>query len=340
MKITLTCSCRRTDSEEEAEFDTPETIEAISRGLVESGHEVCILDAAEIPVLDFAAQLRATAPDLIFNTVEGREGRLREAFYPALFEMLGYPFVGSDAHTLAVTLDKWLTKLVVAAHGVRTPRAAMLTPETALTIQDWSQLGVPLPVIVKPNFEGSSKGISDDSVAFDEASLRSAVERTLDRFPAGVLVEEYVAGIDVTVPIVEGVGPREQGGVLTPAAYRFAASTQSRYNLYDYRSKNINYHLVDLCCPAAISEDLHSLLRATTLTAKRALGIRDMGRADFRLREDGRIYFLEVNALPSLAPDVSLFMATALAGLSYAQTLGRIVENAAARWGGLARNAR
>src|SRR6266481_2084582 len=105
MKIAFTHNLKLTEAEEEAEFDTVETVDALAA----SGHEVEKIEVSG-PASHLAARIEAYAPDLIFNTAEGRRGRAREAFYPALFEELGYPYTGSDAYVLTVTLDKWLTK--------------------------------------------------------------------------------------------------------------------------------------------------------------------------------------------------------------------------------------
>src|SRR5262249_56678144 len=117
MKIAFTHNLRLTDSEEEAEFDTVETVDGIATALAAAGREVEKIEVAG-PASHLSARLEACAPDLIFNTAEGRRGRAREAFYPALFEELGFPYTGSDAYVLAVTLDKHLTKLLLAPHGV------------------------------------------------------------------------------------------------------------------------------------------------------------------------------------------------------------------------------
>ncbi len=113
MKLALTHNLRLTDSEEEAEFDSVETVDAIAQALAAAGHEVERIEVSG-PASHLAARLEAFGPDLIFNTAEGRRGRTREAFYPAFFEELGFPYTGSDAYVLTVTLDKWLTKLVLA----------------------------------------------------------------------------------------------------------------------------------------------------------------------------------------------------------------------------------
>src|SRR5499425_2829186 len=126
MRIAFTHNLRLTDSEEEAEFDTAETVDAIAAALRAGGHEVETIEVTG-PASRLAARIESYGPDLIFNTAEGRRGRAREAFYPALFEELGFAYTGSDAYVLAVTLDKHLTKLVLAQHGVDCPRGRLIT---------------------------------------------------------------------------------------------------------------------------------------------------------------------------------------------------------------------
>ncbi len=120
MRIALTHNLRLSDTEEEAEFDTEETVNALAAAIERLGHR---LERFEVsgPASRIVARLEAYSPDLIFNTAEGRRGRFREAFYPALFDELGFPYTGSDAYALAVTLDKQLTKMILEKHGIRTP---------------------------------------------------------------------------------------------------------------------------------------------------------------------------------------------------------------------------
>src|SRR5881392_1681614 len=131
MKIAFTHNLKLTEAEEEAEFDTVETVDAIASALAAGGHEVEKIEVSG-PASHLAARLEAYAPDLIFNTAEGRRGRTREGFYPALFEELNFPYTGSDAYVLTVTLDKWLTKLILAASGIDAPRGRLVTPRDLL----------------------------------------------------------------------------------------------------------------------------------------------------------------------------------------------------------------
>lgn len=329
MKIAFTHNLRLTDSEDEAEFDSVETVDAIANGLREGGHEVEKIEVTG-PASHLAARIESYAPDLIFNTAEGRRGRTREAFYPALFEELGFPYTGSDAYVMTVTLDKWMTKLILGAQGIDTPRARMVVPDDMQRGRDIGMLGLSFPVIVKPNYEGSSKGIGDEAVARDPRALLELLPRTLRKYPAGVLVEEFIPGTDVTVPFVEGVGDE---GVLTPVDYVVDASARSRFNIYDYRLKSTDANRVSVRCPPDLQRDVVARLRALAKQAIRSLGVRDLCRVDFRLGEDGRIYLLEINALPSLERGSSTFSAAAREGLDYEATLGAVVASAACRQG-------
>jgi D-alanine-D-alanine ligase len=205
MRIALTHNLRLSESEEEAEFDSRETVEALASGLERLGHRVERVEVSG-PASRTVARLEAFGPDLVFNTAEGRRGRFREAFFPALFDELGMPYTGSDAYVLALTLDKQLTKLVLGQHGIPTPRWQYV--EEARFLQTHA---LRYPVIVKPNFEGSSKGITQESVVEDPLALHPAVAAALARYPAGVLVEEYVGGRDVTVPYLEAAVPERRG---------------------------------------------------------------------------------------------------------------------------------
>ncbi len=323
MKIALTHNLRLTESEEEAEFDSIETIADIEKALRNAGHAVERVEVSG-PASHLLSRLEASDPDVVFNTAEGRHGKAREALYPALFEDLNIPFTGSDAYVLTVTLDKWLTKNVLAAHGIDSPRGRLITS------LDFDGIGLSYPVIVKPNFEGSSRGIGDEAVARDPKSLQTLLKQSLATFPLGVIVEEFIPGNDLTVPFIEGIGDE---GVLTPVEYAIDPSVRNKYNIYDYKLKNVDASKVQVRCPPDLPRDVQARVKSMAKTIYKALGVRDMGRIDFRLGDDGRIYLLEVNSLPSLERGAGLFAAAALEGFSYEQTIVQILTSAAQRAG-------
>lgn len=327
MRIALTHNLKLNDSEEEAEFDTEETVNALASAIERLGHRVERMEVSG-PASRTVARLEAFSPDLIFNTAEGRRGRFREAFFPALFEELGFPYTGSDAYALAVTLDKQLTKLILREAGVRTPGWQFIEKLSDLRPDD-----LHFPVIVKPNFEGSSKGISQDSIAESVDALKARVQAALARYPAGVLVEEYIVGRDLAVPFLESVD-NEFDGVLAPVEYVFTSQVSKgrKYTIYDYELKTTADEAVSVRAPAAISEEMSDKLRRTSKAIFQKLDCKDLGRIDFRLSDAGVPYFLEINALPSLQVGAGIYASAALDGLHFDGVLDAVIQSAARRY--------
>jgi D-alanine-D-alanine ligase len=327
MRIALTHNLRLSDSEEEAEFDTRETVDALAGAIERLGHRVERLEVSG-PASRTVTRLEAFGPDLIFNTAEGRRGRFREAFFPALFDELGMPYTGSDAYALAVTLDKQLTKLILAQHGVATPRWQYIERPEQLQVN-----ALRYPVIVKPNFEGSSKGITQQSVIEDPLRLHEAVSAALARYPAGLLVEEFIAGRDVTVPFLERAAA-DRGGVLQPVEYLIDAAIagERRHAIYDYELKTKLDKAVSVRAPAKLARAQKERIHEQAATVFRALGIRDLGRIDFRVADDGHVHFLEINALPSLEPGAGIYVSAALEGLHADAVLAAVIASAVERW--------
>lgn len=326
MRIALTYNLRLSDSEEEAEFDTEETVNALASAIERLGHR---LERFEVsgPASRIVSRLEAYNPDLIFNTAEGKRGRFREAFYPALFAELGFPYTGSDAYALAITLDKQLCKLILKEQGIRTPGWQYVDHPS-----QFQPANLRFPVIIKPNYEGSSKGITQSSVAETVQDARAKVADALSKYPAGVLIEEYVSGTDLTVPFLEAV-KTDYGGVLCPVEYVFDPSqtAQRRYQIYDYDLKTKLEKAVTVRAPARVPEEVSEEVRSTAQRIIAALDCRDLGRIDFRLSDAGVPYFLEINALPSLEPGAGIYVAAELEGLHFDKVIDSVIESAAKR---------
>ncbi|MCA9557460.1 MAG: D-alanine--D-alanine ligase [Myxococcales bacterium] len=327
MRIAFTHNRQVSDDEAEAEFDTPETIAALADAMRRLGHEVHEVDVGA-PVAEIVVRLERLRPDLVFNTAEGRTGPCREAFFPQLFEELGLVYTGPDAHACTLTLDKHLSKLLVRQVGVPTPMWVKVQ-----TAADLDRVPLPTPVIAKPIFEGSSKGIGEHSVYEDLDRLRKALPRLLAAHPDGLMVEQYIVGRDVVVPFLAGAAP-EREGVLAPAAYRFDPEIVGarKYVVYDYALKHELSNAVHVEMPAVLPPGVTERLQAHAATVNRVLGLRDMGRLDFRVDPQGDVWFIEANALPSLEPGASIYEAAALEGLDTVEAvLDRIIRSADAR---------
>ena len=323
VRIAFTHNLKTTDDESQAEFDTPETVREISELLRSLGHDVHPVDVSG-PASRLVARLETLRPDLVFNTAEGTHGRYREAFYPALFEQLQLPFTGSGPYVCGITLDKQATKLFLRNAGVPTPGWAFFDADRPVALPP-----LRYPVIVKPNFEGSSKGVTADSICHDEAGLKRVVSEMLKTYASGVLVEEFIIGRDVTVPYLETVG------VLTPAAYRLDVDdVEEGFAIYDYALKNHHPERVHVDVPADLPPDVMDRLRSLTATVMRELDIRDLGRADFRVTDAGEVFFIEVNALPSLEPGASIYESAQQNGIEHeADVLNEVLKSAISRQG-------
>jgi len=326
MKIAFCHNLQVTESEEEAEFDPPDTIAVMAESLRRLGHELELVEVSG-PASRVVARLEAANPDLVFNIAEGRRGRSREAFYPGLFEQLGYPYTGSDSYVCSLTLDKHLTKMIISGLGVLTPPWVFIEKINGSTIPDFKY-----PVLVKPNFEGASKGITLDSIIETPVDLMPKVEQLLERYPEGVLVEEYIEGRDIIVPFLEYA--QATNGVLASYEYSFNQKIigYRKYQIYDYSLRHLAPEAVAVKVPAAIGGDAADQVRVTSEKIIKALGIHDLGSLDYRLTPDNRLFFLEGNVLPRLRATSGLFLAAQLAGFSGVDAvLDMVIRSAAKR---------
>ena len=300
------------------ELDDEETIDGIASALCSLGHTVeRVGRGAELA----RRQASGQRWDLVFNIAEGLHGRSREAQVPALCELFAQPYTFSDPLTCALTLDKPLAKRLVRDHGLPTaPFAVIEKPEDA------EQVDLALPLFVKPAAEGSSKGVTDRSRVASQDELREACADLLRRFGQPVLVERYLPGREVTVGIVGNGGEARVVGVMEMVFKDGSDGDYTELNKAEYLSR-VEYSLLD-------GEPLGLRAREVALAAYRALSCRDAGRVDLRCDESGEPCFLEINPLPGLhAVRSDLPILSRLAGISYPELLGRIVEASARRQG-------
>lgn len=304
------------------EFDSPATIEAIATVLRGLGHDVAKLgDGREL-----LEQLLAHPPDFIFNSAEGEGiGRSREARVPGVLEMLGIPYTGSDPLTLAVSLEKDCAKRLAATHEVAVPKGFLVKQPRDLR-EITSRRDLPFPLIVKPAWEGSSKGIRENCLVENSPEeLQHVIESLWRHYRQPLLVEEYIQGDELTVGVIGNDPPRVIGVMrVVPrhATERFVYSLEVKRDF----ERQVRYE-----CPAPLPLGESAVVEKAALTIYQALGCRDVARVDFRLRA-GIPYFLEVNPLPGLNPQSSdLVIMARLRGWSYSQLIARILEAAIER---------
>ncbi|GAB4141582.1 MAG: D-alanine--D-alanine ligase [Patescibacteria group bacterium] len=309
----------------QAEFDTPETINFIKQTLTNLGHSVILIDAIS-EIEEIISALKEIKPDIIFNTAEGTIGKSREGFFPLIFEQLGIPFIGSDSYTCTVTLDKNLTKIIVEKFGIKTPKYLFVR-----SLDDLENFNIQFPVILKPNFEGSSKGITSDSIIENFEGLVKKTQENLKTFPDGILIEEYIHGKDLTVPFIQSISPKTKG-ILMPCEYDFPTINE-RYKIYDYNLKNITSDNVSLKVATETNEKVLQKIFEYGQKIVSVLNIKDFGRMDFRLSDSGELYFIEINALPCLQNGASMYVSANFAGIEKEEDVIKIIlENAMSRY--------
>ncbi|XXY46299.1 ATP-grasp domain-containing protein [Sorangium sp. So ce269] len=294
----------------EAEFDSPRTIQAIANAIESYGHTVVPLEATP----DLPRALTAAGVDVVFNIAEGLRGRGREAQVPALCELLGIPYSGSDATTLSLALDKGLTKQILRAAGIETAEWQVVTTGRE-KLKPFRY-----PVIVKPNAEGTSKGITSASVVKDEAAARAAAKQLVDRYHQPALIEEYITGREFTVGLLGERRPK----VLPPMEVVFV--DPPTYPVYGYEEKQTDTPRVRFECPAQLTPSELRRVEKVVRDTFAALACRDVARVDLRMTKDGRVYVIEINPLPGLTPDFSdLCVIAKVAGMDYRSLIGEIM---------------
>lgn len=305
--------------EETAEFDRPDTIEAIETALRQLDYRVDRIGRAQQLVRRLAAGSRW---DIVFNICEGLSGVGREAQVPAILEAFDIPYTFADPLGMSVCLHKGLAKLVVQQAGVPTPRSWIV--HSAIDLPD-GQLEYPL--FAKPIAEGTGKGISASSRITSPEQLRDVCELLLRRFDQPVLVEAFLPGREFTVGLL---GTGEQSRVL--GTLEIVLRPAAEPDVYSYVNKERCEELVEYRLVRADRDDEVRRAEQIALTAWNALGCRDAGRIDLRSDARGCPQFMEANPLAGMHPSHSdlPMLATAL-GMEYHELIREIIVSATRR---------
>ena len=303
------------------EYDSPETVELITAAFKSRGHDVVRLGGGT----QFLDNVRREKIDIVFNIAEGRGNyRSREAQVPSILEILDIPYTGSDPQCLAICLDKPVTKKLVAAEGIITPKWLVIADEEEMSRISWE--GFPFPVIIKPACEGSSKGIRLTSLAHNVPEVGEEVSRILKGYHQPVMVEEFIAGDEVTVGII-GNSPPKLVGMM-----RVLPKKKVEHFVYSLEVKRDYVNLVEYESPVCLPGDTIDKLEHSSLKAFKALGCRDFARVDFRVGRDGTPYFIEINPLPGLGSYSDLIIMAIKLGWTHDGLIAAVLDAALERY--------
>ncbi len=310
-----------------AEWDSWDTINAVRDALAEY-NDVVLIEADE----NAYEKLKLLKPDIVFNIAEGFNGISREAQIPALLDMLGIPYTGSDPLTLSTCLDKARTKEILTYHGIATPKF-VVTDNT----NGFKNVPLEFPLFVKPVGEGSSKGIFTSGFVTGKEDLKNEVERIVGNYKQPALIEEFLPGREFTVGLL---GNNSHTEVLPIVEINYSEFPKDFIPVYSYEAKWIldtkENPLEVFSCPANLDAELEKRIKDTALRAYKTLRCRDWSRIDIRLDKNNIPNIIEVNPLPGILPDPkenSCYpKAARSAGLSYSEMINKVLSSAVKRY--------
>ena len=310
-----------------AECDSDETINAVIASLKEK-FRVFPVESDE-KAFD---RLKRLKPDLVFNIAERLFGPNRESHIPTLCEILGIPYTGSDPLTLGICLDKSRTKEILSYHNIPNPKFWIVESPSALPDD------IALPAIIKPLYEGSSKGIRNNSVVRNWFDLSQRVREVITLYKQPVIIEQFLSGREFTVGVLGNFPNLE---ILPIVEIDHSQLPKGATPIYSYEAKWIwdqpHNPLKIFICPAKIAPELKDRIEGLIRNTIQLLRIKDWCRIDIRLDHLDEPHVLEVNPLPGILPNPEdnscLPKAARVGGYSYSMLIHRVVEEAIMRYG-------
>jgi len=309
------------------------TGQGVAQALRNLGHDVTSVDAADGGVLN-AGKEEATAPkreavlrlplaamlsavqtpavrdaDVVFIALHGTYGE--DGTIQAALELAGKTYTGSGVLASAVAMDKAMSKRIFEREAIPTPHWVLLEAGVPGRSIDTTLLGG-YPLVVKPNAEGSTVGLS---IVRHPSELDPALEMAAQH-DHQILIEQYVDGRELTV------------AVIGEEAYPIV-EIKPKSGFYDYEAKYTKGK-TEYICPAQLDKELGRHVRELAVECSAVLGCRGVVRVDFRLSEEDEPNVLEVNTVPGMTPTSLVPMAALAKGLSYDQLVVRMLDLALA----------
>ncbi len=279
---------------------------------------------------DLPAVLSAADESVVFNLIEGFWSDPGQAVHiPTVVASFGKACTGNDTQGMLLSLDKWLSKTLLAAAGLPTPKGLLVPPGRSIPAKGLFDG----PWIVKPVQTDASEGIDKTSVVHARGkALQGAVRRIHDRFGQSALIEQFIEGRELNISVISRKGDAE---VLPPAEIDFIAFEAGRPRIVGYEAKwledSFEFIHTPRIIPAPLPKRLTQEIRDLAIAACRTLSCLDYCRVDFRLDKNDRPCILEVNANPDISPDAGFAAALTAAGISYKSFVKLCIDNAVRR---------
>lgn len=298
------------------DFAEKQSIYSLKKELENLDYEVMLLGNA-YDILELIKRNEINC-DIIYNTVEGIASRNREGIVPTILELNKIPYIGTDAFGLSLSLNKYLTKMLARYYNIKTPNSYLFSypfidEDVEKILKEFK-----FPVIIKPNYEGNSSGIS---VCKNLEEASNYIFRLLKLYHTDILCEEFIFGKEITVPYIDT--PQKKIWDVTTIDVQktedFWLSTDWKLN-GDYQNIILN-----------LDNTIKAEFEHAVTTLFKAIGCRDFCRFDFRLTANNEIYFIEANPLPALFKGGSFDVVGTKYGYTYGETIQLIIETACQR---------
>ena len=320
MKIGLTYDLRSWylyrgySMEDTAEFDKQDTVDAIDLALRNIGFETEAVGSC-FQLIEALAQGRKW--DLVFNIAEGLYGDGRESVVPAILDQYRIPYVFSGPVVLGISLNKYLSRLIVAAAGVPVSPGMLISK-----IEDTDRCKLDYPLFIKPVSEGTGKGITEKNMLHSSSELKEMAEFIIARYKQPALVEEYLPGREFTVGIIgSGDDAAAIGGMEIECRNNFPYSVEFKENYQEF------------CNYIPMEQEFIEESKTVALDVWKALGAVDGGRVDVKEDKNGRICFMEANPLAGLHPVHSdLPILSRMNGIGYQELIEMIMKSTLKRY--------
>jgi len=316
---------RPSDDDTYEEYDEIETIQALRKEIKRYGFKTVLLEQDDA----FLRTISTAKVDFVVNIAEGKGAtRARESQVPCVLESLGIPYSGSDPIALGITLDKYLTSRLLQAAGVPVPRIYMIR-----SLNEVEQLhGIfkgEKRFIVKPRWEGSSRGIFLNSVVAGTTDLRKRARRILSVYRQPALAEEFLTGDEITVGVYGNKAPRVLG--MMRIRHR---DPSEKYFIYSLENKKDWETKIVYEGQASIPRRIRDQVARYAVQAFQALELRDLARIDFRTGGNGIPGIIDINPLPGLSPRYSdLPILCRLNGGTYSGLIKILLRESLKRYG-------
>jgi D-alanine-D-alanine ligase len=276
------------------------------------------------------AELAKTECDLIFNLTASWAGDdTKDIHLAAYLDLCGFKYTGAGPFGLHLSQNKSLAKKIFAFHGIRTPFFAAVYRGRL----DWAHDDLSFPVIVKPAREDGSIGIEFNAVCESIKELMERIHDIHEKFDSPALIEEYIEGREIYVAVLGNENPAALPVVELDMSKLPEGTPRIAGTEVKWRTGSEAYKKTKSVIPTDLDEKVGRELQEVALAAYQAVDLRDYGRIDMRLAEDGKIYVLEVNPNPWLHSKAEVALAAKESGRTYPALIEEIVNLAQARYG-------